>query len=911
MAEISSNDLAIIRSGSQYSRWGMLVFRAPIIATATVSGSPSVGATTISLSGYSATDTVNAYYTVIAGSSSGNDDGGKVRLKSVNGGGSSITVASNNIEWSDYTYVCILREILPWTILPDLGNDYMDENVPYSNQNSQYRPLGRIGPPAWGYAGQPIKFYADSLAYDSSAKVMNGNNVASHSWSFPNGTPSSSSSSGNAANPIEVTWSTTTGHVPEYVRYTVTDNNGNTHTRYNPVWIIDEFGQDMYCDIDVESVSGDYGSGGWEARVKVRSEATSSDFPSDAMIMIVAEDWYNGVKASIGGNWTHREDVLFVGWIVRGTTFKNADTGYVAFEAVGAMGKANQMTDWPANLTDTKSPFAWNQLLNMTCDMAAYHIITERTTLDHIVDINPTGNSKLLKYVDIPETSIQTQLDDYCLSPVGARALSDRQSQIYFSRNPNLRPISERTGIANICEVELTDIRSDPGLELAVEEQEKVVAQVDFIGFTYSGLDVNPLYSLAPERQYHTGRVEKVDGIRADNQNEANVLSGLYLANFNNIWTQVRWPMFNMRIFDIVPEEYALFSLTATDTERGIVWNSQKLIPRSIDFSLDAEKEAIEVDVILEKDSFGPPGVGGGYATEPPRRSASPQSAPEQAGLALATWGSWYIRKQGDAEWTARGDVDVTSNGCVDPWWFIIEKQNTFDPDFSILYNIQDGGVLQRSKNGGFTWQSITLTTLPNTWSDVIVVPDIDDMTMQWISGDDHQNGRFYILAEWMNSTNNYRAWMCVTDDDFATHTWYPLYDGVSLPTDVRPLGVRSNHDNVLVTVWIDGELELQVYDPVTIGYNGKHSLGDCTASQLGDTYTAYPVTVWDEPEEWFVFGRMNTPQSLSNPSHIIRYVNGTWSEVESSWGTYICGSFYASRKDSNGKRKFYAVKNT
>jgi hypothetical protein len=886
----------------------MLVFQAPIIATATVSGSPATGATTISLSGYSEDETPDAYYTVIVGSSAGNDDGGKVRLRSVNDGGSSIKVAVNNIEWPDYPYVSILKEILPWSILPDLGNDRMDADIAYDDENENWRPLARIGPPSWGYVDVATRFHSKSLAWDGSAKVFNSNNVASHSWAFPSGSPSSSSSEGTVASPIEVTWNTKTGHNPKYIKYTVTDASGFTHTRYNPHWVIEDFTTDCYCDIEIESCSGDYSAGTWDARIKVRSNATSSDFPSDAMIVIIAEDYYNGEKVSIGGNWEFREDVVFMGWIVRGTTFQDAETGYVTFDVSGTIGKAAQLTDWPANLEYKSNPSAWNQLKNMTCDLAAIHILTQRTTLDHIVDITPMQDSKILRYVDIPETDVATQLDDYCLSPRGGKALSDRQGQIYFSRNPNLRPLSERTSITEIGEFDLDDLRSDPGLELAIEEQEPQVAQVDFIGFTYDGNDVTPLYSLAPEWQFHTGRVEKVDGVRADSQSEANTLAGMYLANFNNIWTQVRCPFFNYRIFDIAPEHYATLSLAATDTERGIVWSSQKLLARSVDITYSSEDESIEVEVIFEKDSFGPPGVGGGYSKEPPRRSSSPAPAPEIEAPALATWSSFYIRKGGDAQWNERGDRGVFNGGCVDPWWFTDSKANSTDPDKAIVYGCGDDGVLQRSTNAGQTWSDVTLIAPPDTWTDT-PAPTIDDIDLVWVEGDYFQNGRFYVLASWQNDSDQWRGWICITDDDFQSYTWYALYDdGGALPDEVRPLGVEANKENVLVTVWTDDILQLQLWDPLPFAYGGEHDLGSALTAEVPGTYTAYPKIVLDDPQVWFVFGRMQGPQGLSDPSHIIKY-NGSWSEVESSWTTSICGSFDTVKLD-DGRREYYAVRN-
>ncbi|MBD3261307.1 MAG: hypothetical protein GF334_06415, partial [Candidatus Altiarchaeales archaeon] len=484
MPVVSAANLERLRSKRLWGKLGILVFRPLIIARGVATGT-SKGVRSVPLSGYSADETVEQYYTVIAGSTAGDDDGGKTRLKSVDG--STLNVAANNIDWPNYPYVSVLREILPWTILPDLQNDYMDWNIPYSDQNTNYHPLARIGPPAWGLTGETLKFYSDSEAIAGS--------IVSHSWSFPGGSPASSSSAGSAGSPIEVSFATATGHVPNYVKYTVTASNGKSHTRFNPIWIVDQF-TDMYCQFTVESMSGSEGSGGWEARFKIHGDATTSEFPQDAMIMVVSQDWYDDEKVSVGGNWTHRENVVYMGWITQGTVFRNAEDKSITFSTKGPIPLMKDLLSWPANLEYKSNPGAWSQLSGMTCDRAAFHIVTERTTMDHIVDINLTGNTKTLRYVDIPESDPATQLNDYCLSPIGARAMSDRQGQIYFSRNPNLRPLGERTSIPTVMDIEYQDVRDDPGATYDVEDMYEKTAQVDFIGFSYNGEDVVPFYSL-------------------------------------------------------------------------------------------------------------------------------------------------------------------------------------------------------------------------------------------------------------------------------------------------------------------------------------------------------------------------------------------------------------------------------
>lgn len=904
MPTISSPDQSTLRNFPQFSKLGLLVFRPPIIASGGASGA-SDGATTISLSSYSETETPRTYYSVIAGSSAGNDDGGKTRLKSISG--NQITLAANNIEWGDYPFVSILRVIEPWSILPDLKNDLMDGTAAYNGQNSNFHPLARIGPPAFGLTGEAIKFWSNSQAITGS--------ITSHSWVFPSGSPSSSSSAGSAGSPINVTWSAATGHIPHYIRYTATASNGRTHTRYNPVWVMDEI-EDAYCALEIESISGSTDSGTWRMQIRVYDAATTSEFPSEAMVVIVAEDFYAGQKVSIGGNWDHRENIVFMGWIVRGTTFLDTDDGSVTFEAVGPVGKLNQLISWPANLVYKTSPSAWNEIAGMTCDRAAFHILTERSTMDHICDINLTGNTKILRYVDIPETHLQSQLNEYCLSPIGARVLSDRQGQIYLSRNPNLRPLGERSSIPTVMEIELDDIRNDPGLELGEEEQEKQVSQVDFIAFTYNGEDVEPLYSLAPGNQFETGTVEKIDGVRADDQTEANVLSGMYLADLNNTFREVQTPTWNMRVFDIAPEEYVTLSLAATDTRRGIVWDSQKLIPRSVDIGFDMETRSIRVNPTLEKDSFGPPGIGGGYPKSVPK--AKPVNlVPKPPGGAILAWNGFFIRHEKEDAWSERGDLETVVNGCLDPWWFTPAKADSQDPDKAILFACGASGLIKRSDNGGYTWKTQTPSDPPNTWSDS-TAPTLDDVEFVWIRGDVFNDGVFYALARWQETDSGndlWRGWLLVTtSNDFASSTWYPLYDGATLPDQIQPIALDNNQFDLLITVWQDDgsntDLILQRWDPSGIAYVSEQNLGSASAAQVSArTRWAVPWCVPDTPKLWHLFGAMSSPVGLSGNHQIIKSEDGggVWTALVTDWD--LCSNLIISRANDNGDREYYATR--
>lgn len=713
---ITAQEENLLRTHFQATRLGLAVFRPAAIFSGEATGTGAGSSGIILQAGHTGLGDMVKHFSIVAGSSPGMSNGGKVRYRRQDGA-NTITVSRNNVDWVTYPYLTGLRVIEPWAILPDLSNDLMDEDEAYDDvSNSLFHPLARIGPPALGYTNQAVNFWSASQV------IASGASLTSHAWSFPNGSPSSSSSAGSAASPIAVTWSAATGHFPHYVKYTATDSNGRTHTRYNPVWIVDALG-DLHIDVEV-SVEQSWSNGYASLSLLVRDGGSFTEFPEDALICLFSEDHYGNTQQSIGGNWAHREQTLFTGYITSGSVKKNAFSGAVSFEALGIVGVAANLLNWPANLEDDGSPERWDRIAGMTCGKAAHHMLTKRTTIHHIADITYV-DGPILKAVDIPETNVKAQISDYCLDANRKMVwVSDFQGMTYFQENINVKDITARDSIPETIELEFADMRDDPGLDLSAEDQFPAVAQVDFIGFNYDGVDPSPFYSLAPPNQYEHGDVKKVDGIRVDSQAESNAVAGLFVADFNNIFKEISIPLFNWRIFDISPSQYALLSLTGADNARGLVWSQQRLIPRQIRYEYDPDARRLDANLTFEKDTFGPPGIAGYYPAAPPAVPTPPPPIYEVIPLELASWdevsGTFVRSSWREINGDLSGADTLDQMGDIDPWWFTELKQDSYFSAVMIAYKVVAGKVF-KTVNGGGNWVNITPSArygglLPNDW---------------------------------------------------------------------------------------------------------------------------------------------------------------------------------------------------
>jgi hypothetical protein len=136
--------------------------------------------------------------------------------------------------------------------------------------------------------------------------------------------------------------------------------------------------------------------------------------------------------------------------------------------------------------------------------------------------------------------------------------------------------------------------------------------------------------------------------------------------------------------------------------------------------------------------------------------------------------------------------------------------------------------------------------------------------------------------------------------------------------SEARPIwmDVDSEDGSLLyLTMWNgeNDELELWIYNTSDFTpADSRISLGGCTLAQLNaKTYWAAPHTPAFNQDYIYVFGRMNAPQALANPEHIIESNDGgaTWASVENGWGADYCGAFRAEGA-TDGARTFYAVRN-
>lgn len=691
----------------------------------------------------------------------------------------------------------------------------------------------------------------------------------------------------------------------------VTDSNGNTHTGYRRAFIHSPDPDNAnypYVDFSVASVSTSW-DGSATAEFEVFGVADFDQFQDGALVLLWKEDWY-GDEAGAVGLGGCGDDLLFAGYILGDTIQQDWNNGTVSFRAGNVIEILKQLPMQGLSIHAESNPAYWFQYhREMTIARALHWLWYWHSTLFEVADVFLPSYALYKKLFKFQEGSLFSQGQSMADS-IFAGVTANRAGQVYVEQDVQALDAAGRAAISELTEIESGDWRE----RLVIPRRhKKALAGVKLRGYYFDGETLLPYCSIAPSkiRDDSGSGVAPYDGIVVDSQAMANLYSGRRLAGANVDPSEIRLQMAgNYAVIDVAPQYWLTMDLAADDTPRGHTWTDRRLVPRQVVNNIDVANGLLTTDVICEPEALGPDGISE-LCPEVP--DAVIEDAPwvgvEPALEALVAFGSVNFRDANAADWTEQSAAGA-DYGAKDVWWAL--RQGSTNPQDAILWKV-DGGEIYRSLDAGETWSDVTpASNPPNTWSDG-TAPGIDSVTFVGIFSDAWAQGRFFSLAE-QQIGGLWRGWLAVTEDDGLSWSWVELYDGMNLPAGIRPLWLACNGSYVLVTAWEDDAtdiLRLLTFDASTLVYSAKYSLGSAAESDVftDKTLAAYPLTVLDDDDLWFIYGRMNAPQSLANPEQIIKTTDAGsgWASVENGWGDDVC-LWLDIGLDESGDRQYKAL---
>lgn len=545
---------------------------------------------------------VLAGMTVLVGSMAGAGDLGECRIRKAADATKVYIGLTSEIPWADDIYLTVLDEFRLWAkplAVNESGAVLVDGETLYSDQNDDFAPVIIAGP-----ARRVARLegeYVD-VAFDLSDSWVPGSSISSRSVSAPG---SASVTGGTTATP--------TVRYDEEGRYriafTAVAANGKSSIAYRTVRIYSD-ADPLLTVFGPPEASGDQEDGGWQMRLNVYlPQSTLTIIRKHAMITLVAEDWYDETKVSLGPV-VGSENVVAIGWLAASETRSNPRTGGTA--KLEVMGPPFWMANIGASMLGLNNaattPTEWNEMLDLTVDQALHQLVCWRSTIAAVMDAYPSGDTRIADIFPNAETTLWGQLMTIG-GRILARPLCDRYGRLFLRIDPQFRSEADRAGFPTVITLQKADWRD----ELVVRQNLEQVTQLIQVASLVGGGEIQAIYSLA------AGHIFKHFGAQAASteadlivasQAQANEIAGLRLARANREFEFEISVGQNNRFVDIAPEQYVALELAAGDTPRGIEFDG-RIVVRHVELKYDARSGFLWFEWSGEQETFGENAVDG------------------------------------------------------------------------------------------------------------------------------------------------------------------------------------------------------------------------------------------------------------------------------------------------------------
>jgi len=535
--------------------------------------------------------------TVWVGSAAGGYDLGMARIRKV----ATATVLyfgrGSEIIWEDNLYVTVVDDFdiwaKHWLVVGD-AQVYIDQDIEYSDQNSDRNPVAVLGPDA------VVELSGASVTHarDASGSWVIGSTISGYAW-----TVTGSGASVTDETTATPTFTFTAAGVKR-INLTVTAANGKTTTVYRYVHVFSAASLPAN-EFSVRKISGDLDSGGWSFQVIMYGDANLPSVRDHAKCILFAQDWYGDTRVSIGEQ-TGVENIVSWGWIDGETIVPNPETGgSVAFTVRGPSYWMQELSSFPGGLKAVSgTPSSWLYTQDLTVDVALWHLLYWRSTIMDVMDVILSGDDRVASALTTYSDGFWDQLIEVS-DKILARPSVNRLGRLYVQIDPQLMPVASRSSIPIVMEIAKSDWMS-------VEIERVTRTAINRMETSGVSSDGSPLFSHALGKiitRFGRGGSTR-DNLMLSDQDQLNVLTGLLYAKETNQFPNVDIQLAqNNRMIDIAGQQYVSISLVATDTPRGVVWSAKKLIPTRVEFEYDGENGVMSTSLECEAETEGPAGV--------------------------------------------------------------------------------------------------------------------------------------------------------------------------------------------------------------------------------------------------------------------------------------------------------------
>lgn len=597
MRAATSPELTKLRSDGQWSRLYLAFAEQTVIFQARVNGTfsttdqvASVPFDTVTTGAY--TDLAENQ-TLYIGSSAGASDLGMARIKSATS--TSIKIArTSDVSWADNLYLTAVREYGLWAKQPlmDPAGPRLDDDLSYTDQLSKMRPIPILGPDAL------LRLASGTVSYHPSASTswVPGSTISAYAWTV---TPSTGVTVANGSTATPTITLTLPGTYD--LKLVVSAANGRNTTGHRTLRVVGG-AETPITEFTLDQLQADMQAGGWSATITLLAQADQTAVRDRGKVFVYADDYYAGALGSVG-QISELEHQVFVGWIVGESIEYNASYGTLTFDVKGP---GHWLTTIGSTATYieqvTSNPANWNQMTRTTLAEIVWYFAVWRSTAAQTIDIIKPTLTTEFGGITAGMGSIWSQMTDAATNRLLCEPRCDRYGRLCFDRDPQIMTGAEKNALPVVMGFTQADCQDKIELERKITPDTGVL---ELSGLYFGGNKQNLILSRASGWTLKRfGKPETRDRIVATDQADANRIAGSLLGKANNPYPRVTLRLAeNNRMIDIAPASYCTLSIASGDTPRGVVWSTQRIIPRKITQTWDPVSGAPSTTVEFEPES--------------------------------------------------------------------------------------------------------------------------------------------------------------------------------------------------------------------------------------------------------------------------------------------------------------------
>ena len=556
----------------------------------------------------------------------------RTRVKSITGNqvSGSIVVDENPLVWLDNQVIRVIHSYDIQPIPPVIRSQifYKFYDLVFSDQTVEPPPVAIIGSHLAGFlSAGSIVFQLNS---SSSYAIADGASISSRVWScvhMGGGTTGITISNTTTANPTL----TLTIAGQYWLKCVVTDSNGKSQSTYRAIFIYDANNL-PYKDFAIQSLSGDWSSGGWRATIVPFGDATLDDFPDRQLCLL----WYIGKFNSTEDYvnlWAINADNIILGGYIRqdnDTDQFNDGTGNVSFEVTTPDGVIDNISELGSiSLNAVASPGFWYEYETwMTAGRSIHHLIKYHSygVLQCWDVLGLNEDTRGVLQAEFTEGALLQQINGLTFDRgIYAKMACDFMGRFHLVKDSNILNDAGRAALDTVMTILEADIS---GVVTLVRAPEETVSFAELNGFSFNGSVSTPFISILPG--YRESSVSYImPNLRGSgtmsignqilsSQTDSNERIGRVLAQQNNNPRELRFapPYSGLGVFDIIRSiGWYEWGISDADLKRNTELFERRLICASISHTFDHSAGTVQTELAFEPEAFGPDGIQGNYPT--------------------------------------------------------------------------------------------------------------------------------------------------------------------------------------------------------------------------------------------------------------------------------------------------------